>query len=64
MTTIIIMLLYETSVLMYEMEIAVTTYSKLKAQPLTILFVWNEWLGVQNVYSTDSISFFIFTNSL
>ena len=52
MTTIIAMLLYETSVLMYEMKLAIATYSKSKAQPLTILFVWNEWLGV---YKTDRI---------
>ena len=39
MTTIIAMLLYETSVLMYEMELAVATYNKSKAQPLTMFFV-------------------------
>ena len=32
------MLLYETSVLMYEMELAVATYCKSKAQPLTTFF--------------------------
>lgn len=49
------MLLYETSVLMYEMELAVATYCKSKAQPLTTIFLhemsgW--WQKIANCQTT------------
>lgn len=54
MTTIIIMLLYEISFLMYEIELAVATYSKIKAQPLTTFFCM-KWVALLSVIINNTI---------